>query len=77
MMANGDFGWHGLGMGLWGILFWVVLIVVVVVVVRALMPGRKDGKPTGDRALQVLRERYARGEIDKEEFERKKHDLGE
>ena len=77
MMWDGDFGWHGLGMGLWGILFWSLLIVVVVVVVRALMPGRKESEAKGDRALDILRERYAKGEINKEEFEQKKRDLGE
>lgn len=74
-MWDGGFGWHGPGMGLWGILFLVLLIVVVVVLVRTLIPGRTDNEPTADRALQILRERYARGEIDREEFEQKKHDL--
>ena len=37
--------------------------------VGALAPERRD------RALEVLRERYARGEIDKETFERMKRDL--
>ncbi len=61
--------------------FWVfVLIVVIGVAIRALR-----GKPIwhcrhcsrGSAALDILKERYAKGEIDKKEFEDKKRDLGE
>ena len=77
MMWNGDFGWHWGWMGVWGILFWLLLIVAVVALVRAIMPGRKETEPTDKRALDILRERYAKGEINKEEFEQKKRDLGQ
>lgn len=69
--------WHwGFGFGHWifGILFWVVILFLLVAVVRGVSGfggGRRE-----KRALDILEERYARGEIDQEEFERKKRDLG-
>lgn len=51
------------------LLFWTLIIAAVVVVVRGLSGGRAR------TALDILGERYARGEIDKGEFERKRHDL--
>ena len=63
-------GWY---MGWWGpilgLLWFVLPGLFVYWLVRALAPERRD------RALEVLRERYARGEIDKETFERMKRDL--
>ncbi len=66
-------GWWGLGM----ILFWVLLVGALVVLVRwlALGPGRGNGGSSERRALDILRERYARGEIDRQEFEEKRRDL--
>jgi putative membrane protein len=61
-----------------GSLFWVALLVLVVVVIMRLWPGAgtfQSSAPQEDEALSILRQRYARGEIDLEEFERKRHDL--
>jgi putative membrane protein len=66
-------GW-GLGW-IWMILFWVLLILGIVALVRWL-GGGPAGAPREKDALGVLKERYARGEIDREEFEQKKRDLG-
>jgi putative membrane protein len=56
------------------VVFWGVVVAGIVVAIRWL--GGQTREPRSDRALDVLRERYARGEIDREEFEAKKRDLG-
>ena len=80
-MENGGWDHMGSGMG-WGfggpymILVWVVIIVAIVVAVKSMVGGSsRTDSPTKKLALDVLKERYARGEIDKDEFEQKKHDL--
>ncbi|GGN02385.1 hypothetical protein GCM10007092_15830 [Thermus composti] len=79
MVALAQGWWYGCGphaFGWWGwlypLLFLALLFLGVYLVAKAL---RGEASRTGDRALEVLRERYARGEIDKETFERMKRDL--
>jgi putative membrane protein len=72
MMA---WGWVGL---LFMLVFWVLIVVLIIILIRRLLsPGttRMAGPPQEDSALEILKKRYARGEIDKEEFEAKKKDL--
>jgi len=67
-------GVWGLGMMLMMLLFWGLLIVGIVLGLRWLFAqGRQPGS---DSALAILRQRYARGEIDKPEFDAKTRDLG-
>lgn len=75
-------GWHpgwwmwgawGIGMLLIMLLFWILVIVALVVGIRWLVSQGRE--PRSDSALEILRQRYARGEINKEEFEAKKRDL--
>jgi putative membrane protein len=54
--------------------FWGLVIAGVVLGVRWL--ARQGRSELPDRALDILRERYARGEINKEEFEARRKDLG-
>ena len=80
MPGAGMMGWGGFGMGGGGLgmlLVWVVVIVAAVLAVRWLWDqGQPRRTPRDDdRALEILRTPYARGEIDREEFEEKRGDL--
>jgi putative membrane protein len=67
-------GAWGLGMMLMMLVFWGLVIAGIVFAIRWLA-NTSRAAATADRALDILRERYARGEIDKDEFEAKKRDL--
>lgn len=54
------------------ILFWGGMILAVVFVIRSIQGGGRDRQPTEKSPLDILNERFARGEIDKEEFQEKK-----
>jgi putative membrane protein len=80
-----EWGWWHPMWGVWGLggmavmlfmmlLFWGLVITALVVSIRWLI--RQGSGPRPDAALEILRQRYARGEINKDEFEAKKRDLG-
>ena len=73
--AGNSFGWLGGGlMMLAMVAFWVLIIGLVAWLIRNVRGDVfRHGKNSD--ALDILRERYARGEIDKKEFEEKKKDL--
>jgi putative membrane protein len=69
-------GWGGMMMGpLVMILVLAVLVVVVVVVLRALGVGIAPAAPPPRSAIDILHDRFARGEIDKDEFEERRRVL--
>ena len=78
MMDNmGWYGGWGMGFGwIFMILFWGVVILGIAALAKWLMGISSGGSvPPGKSALELLKERYARGEIGKEEFEQKRRDL--
>ncbi len=78
-----DGGWGGGHMifgGIMMILFLGTIILMVVLAIRWLSGRSSHGTGSqhpGNRALDILQERFARGEIDKEEFEERRHTLRE
>ena len=65
------FDGHGFGGGfMW--LFWILLIVVVVWALKATAFSNGKAERKDKSPLEILQERFARGEIDEEEFERKR-----
>lgn len=68
--AGNMMGWYGGGIVM--IFFWVLLIALIVWAVRE--AGGRNAHH-GSQVLNILKERYAKGEISKEEFESKKKDL--
>lgn len=75
MWGYDGFGFGGGAMGIGMILFWGLIIAVVVVLARG-VGARPGGSGLVEKTpLDILRERYARGEIDKREFDERRRDL--
>lgn len=72
---HGGWGWGGwFAIGLMMLLFWGLIIAGVITLLRFWRSGQLDaGGGRGD-ALRLLDERFARGEIDEEDY-RKRRDL--
>ena len=70
-------GWWGMGFG-WisMILFWGLVVLAIVALAKWLTQQPPSGRSPRDKTpLEILQERYARGEIDREEYEQKRQDL--
>ena len=78
MMGGGfDMGWGGFGFGFGMLLFWVLVVLGIVVLVKWLVGGRPSEPGSRGRALEILKERYAKGELTGEQFEQMKRALGD
>jgi putative membrane protein len=74
-----NYGFDGHMMyGYGGWFMWIILIALVVLVIYLFTQQKKlpsSQSATGETALDILKKRFARGEISKEEFESMKRDL--
>lgn len=78
IMNYGSGGWMMSGMWLISGLFWIAIIAGVVLLVKWLTDRNGQGKTSttaSESPLDILKKRYAKGEIDKEAFEQMKRDL--
>jgi putative membrane protein len=60
------------------LVFWILVIIGIIVVIRRFtMPPQDGPQPSGrrDTPVDILRKRYAAGEIDRQQFETMKKDL--
>jgi putative membrane protein len=69
----GDSGWWWGGM-VHMLLMWGVFILIIAALAKWVF-GKPANAPHGKTALEILKERYARGEINREEFEQKRRDI--
>jgi putative membrane protein len=77
MMSEMGWGWGGM---IFGPIMMIVVVVLVVLLVRWLgEPGHgvTSHNPPGKTPLDILKERFAKGEIDKDELEERRRVLGE
>lgn len=73
--------WHDFNGGMWGfgwifmILFWAVIVLAIVALGKWVLAKTSTDSDTPQSALEILEVRYARGELGRKEFEKKRHDL--
>lgn len=78
---QGRGGWnHMMGYGGYGGIFmWIILIVIAVVIIYFVINRSKrtgnSKNSTGESPTEILKKRYAKGEITKEEFDRLKREI--
>lgn len=73
----GHMMYYGFGYG--GMFMWIIFLIVIGLLIYFMVQARNTKGPTltqNDRPLDILKARYAKGEITKDEFERMKKDIG-
>jgi putative membrane protein len=75
MMGGWGMGWFG---GIFMMIFWVLILVGLIFLIKWLIQSTNRAKSdvgNSNRAMEILKERYASGELDKVEFETMKLEL--
>ena len=74
MMDGYGYGMMSGGYWILGLIFWILVIIGLVLLIKYLWEGG-GARREQESALEILKKKYARGEISKEEFEEKKKDM--
>ncbi len=71
-MNNGyygmDWGW-GWGFPFMGIILFIFFLLLIVYLVRMISSGGETNTASSDSAIEILKQRYARGEIDETTYD--------
>ncbi len=74
-MMHWDYG-SGMGFGwMFMVLFWALVVLGIAYLLKLISGGDRKSERNEETGLDVLKKRYAKGEIGKEEFEEKKKDI--
>ena len=74
MMGSGDGGMFFGGGFMW--LFWIALIVIIAYAIKMVITGDADSqRDIKDRPIDILKRRFAQGEIDEDEFQRRRKEI--
>ncbi|MFO7658357.1 MAG: SHOCT domain-containing protein [Bacteroidales bacterium] len=68
------FNGHGWGMG-WGWIIGLVVLIAAIWFLVRIVNGNNQSQNNKKTPLDILKERYAKGEIDKQEFEERRKNL--
>ena len=69
-----DSGWYFGGGFMW--IFWIILIMVLILIIKGVMGTNPVSKMSDTESpLDILKKRYARGEIDEDEYHKRRKDL--
>jgi putative membrane protein len=67
--------WGHMPFGYGGIFMWIILLVLIGVIIYLISSKGKLVQHDEETPLEILKKRYAKGEISKQEFEKMKKDL--
>lgn len=76
MGGTGGCWWPMMHYGFGGMFIWIIFIVIIGLLIYLFARFLKKSDRTAETPLEILKKRYARGEITKEDFDRMKKDIG-
>lgn len=75
-MSGPGGGWPMMHYGYGGWLMWLIPLIAVALVIYFMVQAQKGGS-VRETPLEILKKRYAKGEITKEDYDKMKRDLSE